>query len=136
MAEEEPVFGSCDAYFVAFILQQRSQIRIYNVEKDWEVQKDLVAKSLRWTITDTCLSPDQRFLVSSVCPGFASFRNDQSVMRLLLQGSYFLATRDALCHLILLEVFPLKTSLNISKIQSEVCVSKATTLCFFSAYLF
>ncbi|KAK4748900.1 hypothetical protein SAY87_015486 [Trapa incisa] len=48
---------------------QRSQIRIYNVEKDWKVQKDIVARSLRWTITDTCLSPDQRFLVySSMSP--------------------------------------------------------------------
>ncbi|KAF2287743.1 hypothetical protein GH714_002526 [Hevea brasiliensis] len=42
---------------------QGSHIRIYNVDKDWKVQKDILAKSLRWTITDTCLSPDQRHLV-------------------------------------------------------------------------
>ncbi|WCJ23644.1 DDB1- and CUL4-associated factor 11 [Euphorbia peplus] len=42
---------------------QGSHIRIYNVEKGWKVQKDILAKSLRWTITDTCLSPDQRYLV-------------------------------------------------------------------------
>ncbi|OAY55919.1 hypothetical protein MANES_03G189300v8 [Manihot esculenta] len=42
---------------------QGSHIRIYNVDKGWKVQKDILAKSLRWTITDTCLSPDQRYLV-------------------------------------------------------------------------
>ncbi|KAF9599230.1 hypothetical protein IFM89_036356 [Coptis chinensis] len=40
-----------------------SHIKIYNVEKDWKVQKDILAKSLRWTVTDTSLSPDQRYLV-------------------------------------------------------------------------
>lgn len=47
-----------------FCLKQGSHIRIYNVDKGWKVQKDILAKSLRWTITDTCLSPDQRYLVS------------------------------------------------------------------------
>ncbi|KAF9605273.1 hypothetical protein IFM89_015889 [Coptis chinensis] len=42
---------------------QGSHIKIYNVEKDWKVQKDILAKSLRWTVTDTSLSPDQRYLV-------------------------------------------------------------------------
>ncbi|CAK7332909.1 unnamed protein product [Dovyalis caffra] len=42
---------------------QGSHIRIYNVDKGWKVQKDILAKSLRWTITDTCLSPNQRYLV-------------------------------------------------------------------------
>lgn len=32
---------------------QGSHIRIYNVDKGWKVQKDILAKSLRWTITDT-----------------------------------------------------------------------------------
>ncbi|PKI68820.1 hypothetical protein CRG98_010877 [Punica granatum] len=62
--EEAAVFSSGNAYLITFISYQRSQIRVYNVEKDWKVQKDIMAKSLRWTITDTCLSPDQRFLVS------------------------------------------------------------------------
>jgi hypothetical protein len=45
-------------------LFQGSYIRIYNVEKGWKVQKNILAKSLRWTVTDTSLSPDQRHLVS------------------------------------------------------------------------
>ncbi|KMT05828.1 hypothetical protein BVRB_7g165700 [Beta vulgaris subsp. vulgaris] len=48
---------------------QGSHIRIYNVNKGWKVQKNIVAKSLRWTITDTSLSPDQQYLVySSMSP--------------------------------------------------------------------
>lgn len=48
---------------------QGSRIRIYNVENDWKVQKDIMARSLRWTVTDTAISPDQRFLVySSMSP--------------------------------------------------------------------
>ncbi|XP_074292313.1 LEC14B homolog [Silene latifolia] len=48
---------------------QGSRIRVYNVENGWKVHKDIMAKSLRWTITDTCLSPDQRFLIySSMSP--------------------------------------------------------------------
>nr|GMD17109.1 LEC14B protein [Ipomoea batatas] len=42
---------------------QGSHIRIYNVEKDWKIQKDIQAQSLRWTVTDTSLSPDHRHLV-------------------------------------------------------------------------
>ncbi|EEF45451.1 LEC14B protein, putative [Ricinus communis] len=42
---------------------QGGHIRVYNVDKGWKVQKDILTKSLRWTITDTCLSPDQRYLV-------------------------------------------------------------------------
>ncbi|XP_050372201.1 LEC14B homolog [Argentina anserina] len=41
---------------------QGGHIRIYNVEKRWTIQKDIRTKSLRWTITDTSLSPDQRNL--------------------------------------------------------------------------
>ncbi|KAG9143014.1 hypothetical protein Leryth_006282 [Lithospermum erythrorhizon] len=48
---------------------QDSHIRIYNVDNGWKVQKDIRAKFLRWTITDTSLSPDRRFLVySSISP--------------------------------------------------------------------
>ncbi|KAF9610337.1 hypothetical protein IFM89_022007, partial [Coptis chinensis] len=50
------------AHFL-FFGSQGSHIKIYNVEKDWKVQKDILAKSLRWTVTDTSLSPDQRYLV-------------------------------------------------------------------------
>ncbi|XP_072954462.1 LEC14B homolog [Typha angustifolia] len=46
-----------------------SQIKIYDVVNGWKVQKDISARSLRWTITDTSLSPDQRYLVySSLSP--------------------------------------------------------------------
>lgn len=42
---------------------QDHRIRIYNVENGWTIQKDVLARNLRWTITDTSLSPDQRYLV-------------------------------------------------------------------------
>ncbi|CAN1271403.1 LEC14B protein [Linum perenne] len=60
-------FSSDGSLFVAGF--QGSHIKIYNVEKGWKVQKDIRARSLRWTVTDTSLSPDQRFLVyASMCP--------------------------------------------------------------------
>ncbi|KAK7860327.1 LEC14B homolog isoform X2 [Quercus suber] len=54
-------FSADGSLFVAGF--QGSHIRIYNVNKGWKVQKDILAKSLRWTITDTSLSPDQQYLV-------------------------------------------------------------------------
>lgn len=54
-------FSADGSLFVAGF--QGSHIRIYDVDSDWKVRKDIVAKRLRWTITDTSLSPDQRFLV-------------------------------------------------------------------------
>ncbi|XP_058197561.1 LEC14B protein [Rhododendron vialii] len=54
-------FSADGSLFVAGF--QGSNIRIYNVDKGWEVQKNILAKSLRWTITDTSLSADQRYLV-------------------------------------------------------------------------
>ncbi|KAL5995085.1 L14B [Asimina triloba] len=54
-------FSADGTLFVAGF--QDSHIRIYNVEKGWKVQKDIHAKSLRWTVTDTSLSPDQHYLV-------------------------------------------------------------------------
>ncbi|XP_058083315.1 LEC14B homolog [Magnolia sinica] len=48
---------------------QGSHIRMYDVDNGWKVKKDILARSLRWTITDTSLSPDQRYLVySSMSP--------------------------------------------------------------------
>ncbi|XXG83355.1 hypothetical protein AAC387_Pa10g1131 [Persea americana] len=48
---------------------QGSHIRIYNVDNGWKVQKNILAKSLQWTVTDTALSSDQRYLVySSMSP--------------------------------------------------------------------
>ncbi|KAF3958724.1 hypothetical protein CMV_016396 [Castanea mollissima] len=54
-------FSADGSLFIAGF--QGSHIRIYNVNNGWKVQKDILAKSLRWTITDTSLSPDQRYLV-------------------------------------------------------------------------
>ncbi|CAB4293390.1 unnamed protein product [Prunus armeniaca] len=54
-------FSNDGLFFVAGF--QGGHIRIYNVDKGWKVQKDILTKSLRWTITDTSLSPDQRYLV-------------------------------------------------------------------------
>ncbi|KAF4357686.1 hypothetical protein F8388_007222 [Cannabis sativa] len=54
-------FSADGSLFVAGF--QGSNIRVYNVDKGWKVQKNIVAKSLRWTITDTSLSADQRHLV-------------------------------------------------------------------------
>ncbi|KAM0948566.1 putative transcription factor WD40-like family [Dioscorea sansibarensis] len=48
---------------------QGSRIKIYDVDKGCALHKDIVSRSLQWTITDTSLSPDQRFLVySSMSP--------------------------------------------------------------------
>ncbi|XP_057427355.1 LEC14B homolog [Lotus japonicus] len=54
-------FSADGSLFVAGF--QGSHIKIYNVDKGWKVQKNILTKSLRWTITDTSLSPDQRYLV-------------------------------------------------------------------------
>ncbi|XWS76468.1 hypothetical protein CRYUN_Cryun01aG0178900 [Craigia yunnanensis] len=54
-------FSADGSLFVAGF--QGSDIRIYNVDRGWKVQKNILAKSLRWTVTDTSLSPDQRYLV-------------------------------------------------------------------------
>ncbi|KAI5654064.1 hypothetical protein M9H77_31251 [Catharanthus roseus] len=60
-------FSEDGSLFVAGF--QESHIRIYNVDEGWKVQKDIRARSLRWTITDTSLSPDRHFLVySSISP--------------------------------------------------------------------
>ncbi|RVW54977.1 LEC14B protein [Vitis vinifera] len=49
-------FSADGSLFVAGF--QGSHIRIYNVDRGWKVQKNILAKSLRWTVTDTSLSPD------------------------------------------------------------------------------
>ncbi|CAA0832075.1 transducin family protein / WD-40 repeat family protein [Striga hermonthica] len=54
-------FSADGSLFVAAF--QGSEIRIYDVERGWKVRKNVLARNLRWTITDTSLSPDQRHLV-------------------------------------------------------------------------
>ncbi|KAL6532289.1 L14B [Orobanche gracilis] len=60
-------FSDDGSLFVAGF--QESRIRIYDVDMGWKVHKDIHARGLRWTITDTSFSPDRRFLVySSISP--------------------------------------------------------------------
>ncbi|XP_039020946.1 LEC14B protein-like [Hibiscus syriacus] len=54
-------FSADGSLFVAGF--QGSNIRINDVDRGWKVQKNILARSLRWTVTDTSLSPDQRHLV-------------------------------------------------------------------------
>ncbi|XP_048442908.1 LEC14B protein-like [Pyrus x bretschneideri] len=54
-------FSANGSLFIAGF--QDSHIRIYNVDRGWKVQKNIHVKSMRWTVTDTSLSPDQRHLV-------------------------------------------------------------------------
>jgi len=45
---------------------QNQTIRLYDVNQTdapWRLRKEIVARSLNWTITDTCLSPNQQLLV-------------------------------------------------------------------------
>ncbi|KAL6910009.1 hypothetical protein ACP4OV_001267 [Aristida adscensionis] len=56
-------FSADGALFVAGF--QGSHIRIYDVDRGFSIHKDIHARSLRWTISDVSLSPDQRYLVYS-----------------------------------------------------------------------
>eukprot|EP00873_Tetraselmis_striata_P036860 jgi/Tetstr1/457124/TSEL_043774.t1 len=48
---------------------QENQICLYDVGNNFKLRKDIVARNLRWTVTDTCLSPDQRLLIyASITP--------------------------------------------------------------------
>lgn len=42
--------------------QGTHRVRVYDIE-DWSMVKDIHARGLRWTVTDTALSPDGRFLL-------------------------------------------------------------------------
>lgn len=44
-------------------------MRLYKTDSNWSLRKDVRARGLRWTITDTCLSQDQKFLLyASISP--------------------------------------------------------------------
>jgi len=48
---------------------QHKSIKLYETENDFKCRKEVHARGLRWTITDTALSPDQRWLVyASITP--------------------------------------------------------------------
>ena len=54
---------------VAAAFQHERRVRLYDVNNNWRLRKDVEARNLRWTITDTCISPDQKFLLySSISP--------------------------------------------------------------------
>ncbi|KAK3137524.1 hypothetical protein QOZ80_5BG0453440 [Eleusine coracana subsp. coracana] len=55
-----------------------SRIRIYDAEKGWKVRKDISCRSLRWTVSDIALSPDQRFLAYSTLSPIVHIVNVQS----------------------------------------------------------
>ena len=49
--------------------QHDRRVRLYDTDNNWRLRKDVEARMLRWTITDTCISPDQKFLLySSISP--------------------------------------------------------------------
>jgi DDB1- and CUL4-associated factor 11 len=44
-------------------------VRVYEPDRGWALRKDVHARNLRWTVTDTDISPDERFLIySSITP--------------------------------------------------------------------
>ncbi|GKE06654.1 LEC14B protein, partial [Tanacetum coccineum] len=71
-------FSADGTLFVAGF--QDSDIKIYSVDNGWQVRKNIRARSLRWTITDTSLSPDQRFLVYSSMSPIVHIVNIESAM--------------------------------------------------------
>ncbi|KAJ7980186.1 LEC14B-like [Quillaja saponaria] len=54
-------FSADGSLFIAGF--QGSRIKVYDVDGGWKVKKDIRARNLRWTITDTSLSPDRCYLV-------------------------------------------------------------------------
>lgn len=54
-------FSADGSLFVAAF--QGRQVRIYDVDDDWRLVKNVEARMLRWTITDCGLSPDQEWVV-------------------------------------------------------------------------
>ncbi len=47
----------------AAAFQHDRRIRLYETENNWRLRKDVHCRNLRWTVTDTCLSPDQQYLL-------------------------------------------------------------------------
>ncbi|GAB4823240.1 hypothetical protein N2152v2_010286 [Parachlorella kessleri] len=50
-----------DLFVAAF--QNERRVKIYDVHQGWATLKNVHARGLRWTVTDTCLSSDQKFLL-------------------------------------------------------------------------
>ena len=64
----------------AAAFQHERKVRVYEPGRDWRLRKDVYARSLRWTVTDTDISPTEQFLIYAsitstvhlVRPGFGS----------------------------------------------------------------
>eukprot|EP01023_Acetabularia_acetabulum_P011705 TRINITY_DN15445_c0_g2_i1.p1 TRINITY_DN15445_c0_g2~~TRINITY_DN15445_c0_g2_i1.p1 ORF type:complete len:569 (-),score=67.86 TRINITY_DN15445_c0_g2_i1:233-1939(-) len=54
--------GDGSLFWVAF---QDARIRLYDVDKNFRLRKEVAARDVHWTITDTSVSPDQRFMAYS-----------------------------------------------------------------------
>jgi WD repeat-containing protein 23 len=68
----------------AAAFQHDRRIRLYETEYNWRMRKDVHCRNLRWTVTDTCLSPDQQFLLYASINPTVHMVNPRS---LLLSGS-------------------------------------------------
>lgn len=69
----------------AAAFQHDRRIRLYETEYNWRMRKDVHCRNLRWTVTDTCLSPDQQFLLYASINPTVHMVNPRS---LLLSGSF------------------------------------------------
>lgn len=49
--------------FIAAFKDQR--VRIYDTCDDYAIKKDILCNNTSWTISDTCISPDQKYLLYS-----------------------------------------------------------------------
>ena len=62
-------FYQLSCVLVAAAFQRDRRIRVYDVDNNWRLAKDVHCRNLRWTVTDTCLSPQQTFLLyASITP--------------------------------------------------------------------
>eukprot|EP01026_Neomeris_dumetosa_P041188 TRINITY_DN34071_c0_g1_i5.p1 TRINITY_DN34071_c0_g1~~TRINITY_DN34071_c0_g1_i5.p1 ORF type:complete len:586 (+),score=64.29 TRINITY_DN34071_c0_g1_i5:32-1759(+) len=48
-----------------WVAYQDSRIRLYDVERDFRLRKEVYPRGVHWAITDTSVSPDERFLAYS-----------------------------------------------------------------------
>ena len=66
LLESRVYIGQWSADGESFVAGFQNQlIRVYDTTdvRKWKVRKDIECRDLRWTITDTCFSPDQRFCI-------------------------------------------------------------------------
>ncbi len=62
----------------AAAFQHERKVRVYDSDGDWALRKDVSARNLRWTVTDTDISPSEQFLI------YASITPDLHLVRVLL----------------------------------------------------